>query len=71
MAPHAVEVSANVNTTVDAASSPEDVDLTPEQIDEQLEAIAEVLTVARDVRRSGHGAEWPLCPKWPLLQDCS
>lgn len=51
MAPQAVEVSANVNTVVDAASSPEDADLTPEQIDEELEAIADVLRVSRDLAR--------------------
>lgn len=48
MAPHAVEVSANVNTTMNEASAPEDEDLTPEQMDEELKAaIADILAAAR------------------------
>lgn len=50
MAPEAVEMRASVNTHAHEAWSPEDADLTDEQIDEELAAIAEVLGLARHGR---------------------
>ncbi len=51
MAPQAVEMQATVHTTAhQASSSPEDEDLTEEQIDAELEAIAEVLSASRNSR---------------------
>ena len=47
MAPQAVDMQATVQTRTHDVSSPEDEDLTPEQIDAELEAIAEVLRLSR------------------------
>lgn len=50
MAPQAVEMRATVRAHAHDAWSPEDEDLTEEQIDAELEAIAEVLGASRASR---------------------